>query len=702
MARIWTRISSDEEREMTKGTRFVLFAVALLMLAPFAKGQDDAGADQVPLSLGDFTLSGSGTAGFRFVNVKGNQPQYQEMFDLSGGFRLLDFSLNGDAQEGKNPFADHFSLQVTSLGGDPFPTAQFAISKNKVYDFRVDWRQDYYFWNQNDNVVLPIANVASGLSTGLTSNHNWATVRKFGSMDFTLHATNNLRFRFNYYRPSDEGMTYTTESPDFFDSPSYWGTYARANAFYLFAPLSDYTNRFTGGIDYSYGNWSFHYDIGYQTFTENISLDNVSSPELSIDPVASSVAEPLTNFSGSEFRKLTTPISEFTFVGKPLSKLEWRGGYTYYKYTGPATFNQTFNGTAPGSTGTLGPFSVIQSARAMVVEPNNIITMGLTYHAWHWLSLVADYKYSRFTSDSTGNYQSLLNGTTSATGTTTTRWEDGLSEFTFSMDFTPSHALVIRPGIQLTRSNVESLTDGVVDPEITLTTNIVRPAISFGYEPSKKISVRGDFHTTDTGASYTAMTPHTGQSARFVVRYHPIEKLTVEDAVNVANNKLVTTDFVNNVRANAITVSYSLGDRFSVFGSFSYDSYYAQGDVDYPRGTAPVTDFLRDQEINRVWSGGIEGKPTKSLGLRLSGNFDRSTGVGQILGIPAASSPATYNEPPAYGPLKWPLVTGTVYYDLPRAGRLAIDLQRTYYSEEIVRVNNFSANLLTIRWTKGF
>ena len=47
----------------------------------------------------------------------------------------------------------------------------------------------------------------------------------------------------------------------------------------------------------------------------------MSSPELSIDPVASSTKEPLTNLSQSDYRRLTTPISEFSYTGKPLSKL---------------------------------------------------------------------------------------------------------------------------------------------------------------------------------------------------------------------------------------------------------------------------------------------------------------------------------------------------------------------------------------------
>ncbi|HTC64278.1 MAG TPA: MtrB/PioB family outer membrane beta-barrel protein [Candidatus Saccharimonadales bacterium] len=674
---------------MNPFSRSALIAVALLVSAPFAYAQDSA--EPVPMALGDFTLSGSATAGYRFTDVQGYQPEFQEMYDLRKGLRLLDFDLYGDSESAKNAFADDFSLQLTSLGGDPFPTAQFAISKKKVYDFRVDWRQSYFFWNQNDNVVLPIAAATVGISKGLTSNQDWATVRKFGSADLTLYATNNLRFHFDYYRPSDQGTTFTTRAPDFFGSPGFWGTYVRANPYVLNAPLTDNTNRITGGLDYSLKSWNFHYTIGYQTFTENIGFNNVSSPELSINPIASSTTEPLANFSMSQFRRLTTPISEFSFIGKPLPKLEWRGGYMFYRYDGPVTFNQAFNGIAPSSGGPLAAYTVSESARAIVTEPNHIINQGLTYHLLPWWSLDADYRYTRFTSDSTGNYQSLFNGTTPSAGSTNVIWRDGLSELAFSMDFTPIRALIIRPGVQFLRSDVESLTNGVAVPSLTLRTNTARPEISVGYEPSKLFSIRGDFHSTDNGSSYTAITPHTQEATHFVVRVHPLEKLTVEDEVSIVNNKLLVTNFQNNIRSNAITVSYSLRERFSVFGGFSYDSYLAQGNILYARGTPPLSDSLRDQELNRVWSGGIEAKPAKRIGLRLTGNFDRSSGVGAISG-----------EPPAYGPSVSPLVTGTAFYEFPVVGQLGVDLQRAYYDEQIVTVNNFSANILTIRWTKAF
>jgi len=87
----------------------------------------------------------------------------------------------------------------------------------------------------------------------------------------------------------------------------------------------------------------------------------------------------------------------------------------------------------------------------------------------------------------------------------------------------------------------------------------------------------------------------------------------------------------------------------------------------------------------------VEAKPTRRIGVQAQANYERTTGAGQITG-----------EPPAYGPLTWPLFSASGYYTFPKAGRLSIDLQRTYYIEELVTVNNFSANLLTIRWTHGF
>jgi hypothetical protein len=670
---------------------FLLLLAGILALSPLLRAQSNDNYEVPPMNLGGFDTQGSAEVGYRFTDVRGFKPMYKETVDLETGPRMLDFNMFGEAREGANPFADSYSLSLSGLGGDPFPTAQFVVTKRKLFDLRVNWRQAYYFWNQNDNVILPITAAAPTLSTGLTDHHNWDTVRKFGSADLTLHATNSLRFNFNYYRTTDNGATFTTASPDFLGSPSFWGGYARANPYYLFAPINDETNRFTGGLDYTYHSWTVHYTAGYQTFSANTDVSNVTSPEFSINPAASSGLEPLSSFTWTNFRRLTTPISELSFVGKPRSHLEWRGSYLFYRYQGPVNFDQSYNGVAPNATNVQTPYAVSQSVRATLTEPDHIVSQGFTYDINSWWSVSADYRYSHQTSTGMGTLSSLFNATTPTTLQEDIVWRNNLSDLDIAMDFTPVGTLVIRPGVRLMKADIVSLSGGVADPILSHTIKTARPEISIGYEPSKKLSIRGDLHNTNNGFSYTSITPHTQTGGRVSVKYHPFAKFSIDDELNVSTSKLLDTNYRNSLRANALTFYYALNDRFSIFTGFSYQSFFAEGDIVYARGPAPLHDFLTDQEINRVWQGGVEAKPTKRLAIRFSGNFDRSTGEGRISG-----------EPPAYGPVTWPLATGTLSYNFPKAGRLSIDLQRTYYLQEIVPGNNFSGNLLTVRWSRDF
>jgi len=155
--------------------------------------------------------------------------------------------------------------------------------------------------------------------------------------------------------------------------------------------------------------------------------------------------------------------------------------------------------------------------------------------------------------------------------------------------------------------------------------------------------------------------------------------------------KYTATAYRNSIRTNATTLSYAMNDRLSLFGGLAYDSFLATASVTFLRGTAPLQATWRDQTVNRVWQAGIDARPAKRLSVRMSGNYDRTTGVGEISG-----------EPPLQGPVRWPMVTGTAAYDFGVPGKFSLELQRTYYIEEIMRGDNFSANLLSIRWTKEF
>ncbi len=660
--------------------KLTLFVLAL----PVAVFAQDAAR---PFNWGGFENSGSATFGYRFTEVKGYQPSFDQMFDMKSGPRLLDFSLFGKAADGSNRFADDYSITATGIGGDPFTTTQFTVRKAHVYDLRVNFRQSRYYFNQNDSALLP-----SGLS-GLTNNHDWATVTKNGTIDLTIHATENLRFALEYSRNSRSGTTFTTESLAYFGSSSTWGSFARADPYYLIAPINDDSNRIAGGFDYTHGGWTLHYIVGYQTFTENITGANVVAGEVSInvnDPTTAN--EPLNNASWTDYRKLTTPVSEFSYTDKITKALEAHGSYLFYRYTGPASLNLSANGIARTNTaGTAdAPYGFSESDRAIDSEPDNIVTQGFSYRVNDWFDVMTDYRYARTSLNSSGVFSSYNAGVVS-NGTALDQWRIGTSTLDFDAAFTPFSSFSVRVGVRLMKSDVLALDNGVADPISTKRTKTIWPILSSYYQPSKKLSVRGDIDQTTNNISYTALTPHTDVGGRLTVRYRPFDKVYIEDSLIVRNRTLLTTDYHSNVRANSGTINYDIHPKASLYAGFSYDSMYMTDFVSFLRGTAPLTDTIVDQEVDRVWTGGLRLENIKRFGFNFSGNFVRTTGLAQITG-----------ELPNYGPQSFPYASGSLFYDFPRWGRMTIKLQRTYLLEQIVTGNNFSANMLTIAWTRAF
>jgi hypothetical protein len=646
-----------------------------------------AAAQEVPAhDWGGLETQGSFTAGYRLDSIGGRKEKFDELFNLNSGPRVFDFSLSGRAKEGASPFVDNFSLTASGLGGDPFPSGQLTLSKAKVYDLRANYRQSYYYWDQNDNAVQP-----SGLH-GLTSNQNWATVRRFGSLNLLIHATNRLKFRFEYGRTSRDGMNDQTRTLEYFNSPSSWGTFLRDNPYYVEAPLLEHTDRVAAGVDYTLDHWSFHYTVGYQTFDQSLNWV-VNTPEHSINvDSTNNRLEFLTSGRWNEFRNLKSPSSEFSYNGQVNPRLTLRGSFLVFRYSGPVNLDAAFAGTVrANSTGTqVNPYNISLSSRGQVSEPDYVVDQGFSLSLKDWASLHGDYRYNRFTEESTF-LQHSNDGTAIFDGTAVEQWRQGLHQADLMLELTPLRSLIIRPGFRFVKRDTAALDNGVVDPARSERLKQVWPIGSVAYVPSRTFSIRADLQSVTNGQSYTRITPHTSISSRWVARYEPFPRLSIEESFIIRNSKLVDTDFRNNVRSNAFTVSWSWTDKLSTFAGFSYDSFLATASVTFLRGTPPINTTWRDQTINRVWQAGLTARPLPRLGFSFAGNFVRSTGVGEITG-----------ELPAAGPLTFPMATATTYYDFPRFGKLFVDLQRTYYFEEIVRGNDFGANLLTLRWTRNF
>ncbi len=315
------------------------------------------------VTFGGFATQGSVSVGYRTIDVTGYEPTYRELYNLDDGLRVPDVNFFGRAPTGRDLFADTFSFSASGLGGDPYETVQATARKNGLYDLRVGFRRSNFFWDESD-ATLPTG------ADGLTSNHAWNTERTFGSVDFLLHATNALRLGFEFGHSARDGENLTTRSLDFFGSPASWGSFTRANPYSILAPLHEDTSRYAAGFDYTRLGWNVHYRAGYEVFDDAVTADALTAPEVSInvdDPATST--EVLQQGAYQDYRRLTTPLSEFSYDGALAPKLHWRGGMnTFRRYTGPAGLQATYDGTARSnaSGSVIAPYTLSFATRAEV------------------------------------------------------------------------------------------------------------------------------------------------------------------------------------------------------------------------------------------------------------------------------------------------------------------------------------------------
>jgi hypothetical protein len=519
-------------------------------------------------------------------------------------------------------------------------------------------------------------------------------VRRLATASGELPISRPASLLFEYTRSSRHGANFTTRAIEYFGAPSSWGAFARANPYVLHAPVDEVSHRFAAGARIRQSNWSAQVRAGYQTFDEDMRLDNLAPAQRSINlDEAATASETLQSAAWIQTRRRRSPFTETSYSGTVLGKLTLRGGYLHYRYSGPARFEAAYAGVArTNSSGTaVAPYTISEVHTAEFREPYHVIDQGFSYQLKGWWSVHADYRYSRFTVDSEADFESDSSLSGTSQGHTERKWTYGLHSVDLALEFLPAGKVVIRTGARVMKRDVTALDDGVAVPQATRRSRIVSPIASVYYAPSSRLRLRADIQGTSNDGPYTRITPRTDIATRFVGTFQAHEKLRIENALQVRTGKYSSTEFRSAYRANSTTLTYEFSGRYAGFAGFSYDSSMATASVTFLRGPGPLVVTWRDQTINRVWQAGVTATPANALELRISGNYLRTTGVGEISG-----------EPPVYGPIRWPMLSATAAYRVPRLGTLSFDLQRTYYKEELVSGDNFAGTLFGLHWTKDF
>ncbi|MEQ1731518.1 MAG: MtrB/PioB family outer membrane beta-barrel protein, partial [Vicinamibacterales bacterium] len=600
---------------------------------------------------------------------------------------LLGVDMHGQMKPGQ--VADTFFVTASGLGGDPFPTLQASLSKAHRYKLQVNWRRSRFF---NRPVDTPAS--LGGFDTRVVTDfHSWTTERQIGNVALTYDVSNRLKMLVTYDRVANGGSIQSTRSLDYTGASSTWAGFARANAFALVGPVDTSTDRGTVGIAYSRDRWSLNYRAGYQALRDHQTFSPVATPERSINVVDAATAnEPLTALRWTQSRKLSTPVSELSFVARPASSVEWRSDYSFYRYRGPFSLDAAYTGSARAPTaGTYSPYNVAAAIDGETSVPTSVLDQGLTWRPLPDWAFDASYRYSHSlgTSDATlrsvvSLYPTVTAAPASVTEEVATDWRNNNQSLGFSATWMPLKALTLRPGLRIAQRDVRMREDGVVNDGASNRERAVWPEILVGYRPSSQFSARGTYQTAYVDSPYTRMSPAERAIGRVIVHIAPTEALSIDVSASQTDAAQREASFTSHTRATAVTLSYALDQRLSLTGGFDYQSFLGTGRVTFARGTVPITNLpMHDREIDRVWQFGASVQPVKAFGLTATGNYDRTSGLDQIFG-----------EPALYGPSALFYMTGTLYVEVPRAGRISFDVQRTTSASGasyLVYVRNVSA-----------
>lgn len=235
-------------RIRTPAVLFLLLAIIVLCGVTPARAQQtqkrseveflpvEPPAERVYRPWDPYNLSLMVEFGGQLVDVSGNNDVYRSHQNYRDGFRIFEFNVRGDGQEGA--FFTDFYAEGTSWINEPYSFLRYGASKDKWFDFRSTFRESEYFW------LFP------GFAR---SQHFDNTERRLQDYRLTLFPGRAARLKLAYRRNSSFGPTLTTQ--DF-----------SRDVFLLFEPVRQTYDEYTVGAEWNVERWLILGEFGYRFF----------------------------------------------------------------------------------------------------------------------------------------------------------------------------------------------------------------------------------------------------------------------------------------------------------------------------------------------------------------------------------------------------------------------------------------------------
>ncbi len=202
----------------------------------------------------DRVVSGSIDVGYRFVNSGGNPDAFRTVVNLGEGPKVLNFDFSVVNPSGK--WYDKVTVFGSGWGGDPNQATRLDATKQRLYDFRFDYRNIAYY------------NFLPSFANPVIDQNIFRTERGYDIRRRTLDT--ELRFR-----PGMRITPYVAYTRN-------WGTgrgvstFAQdsTNDYRVFNSLNDRTDQFRAGVNLEFSKFHVTLEQGGTTFKDDQTLSN--------------------------------------------------------------------------------------------------------------------------------------------------------------------------------------------------------------------------------------------------------------------------------------------------------------------------------------------------------------------------------------------------------------------------------------------
>lgn len=636
-----------------------------------SKSEENSAKTSAPLHIGGYNLSGSGSFGYRFVDIGGNQAQYNELLNLQEGPRLFsaDFALQSP-EVGKGWF-DRLWVTAQGLGGDPFPSIRADIRKLDSYELRMGYRATQYFFD------LP--------QTSYTSNRAWLDRRRFGDADLRYSPHRNVSLRFFYNRTEREGSDLA--SSPFFYVPlgtGVWEALGHFGSTPWVTPLREQANLFGAGLDYRVANFGIHIDQNYRTYNNPANLQGFAGQPILLDGPLSPGQNLILN-RWNTLAAFNIPTTTLFIEREIQGHSRIRIGYIHSHASGPTSLD--------GQLSQPGLFLLNYTGAGSSKLSTDTVEAGFTFILFKRAELISDYRYQTYAERGVESLQAQRSDVplTVALANDTLRWDFGIHTLDSAVSFNPSQKLSVRAGLRFVKQDIVRTVDG-------RTTNGTRrtwsytPLVNAAWTPSSKFSLRGDFESRVTVDPYVRITPENSVGSKIRSRYSPSTKWGIDNTFTFRNTSTQDLNFLAHARSNSTSLWFQPVSRIGFQGGYTYTNFYSKNSIAFLQGVPPLNGlFSEDQTLDRIITMGLNLSATSALSFNFTGQFIRSTGTGTIPGTTTT-----------YGPLTWPAWSAEIGYKTKHFGRVVFGWQRSYYSEDLFHAVDYSATTFILRFERAF